>query len=120
MTPIDHLQPTRPMNYYSCGKVFGEALAHMYAYKMGMSCLVLRIGWVVAEDNPRGNWGRMVWCSQRDVVQLVEKAILAPADLRFDVFYGHSNNLYNLVDLEHTRKVLGYEPQDCAEDYLDS
>jgi len=28
--PIDHTQPARPLNYYSCSKVFGEALAHMY------------------------------------------------------------------------------------------
>jgi NAD+ dependent glucose-6-phosphate dehydrogenase len=118
LTPIDHLQPTRPLNLYACGKVFGEALAHMYAYKMGMSCLVLRIGWVLGDDRPPTKWGRAVWCSQRDVVQLVEKAIQAPPELKYDVFFGHSDNLYNMVDLSHAKQVLGYSPQDRVEDTL--
>ena len=50
--PIDHTQPTRPLNYYACSKVFGEALAHMYAHTHGLSCICLRIGWVTADDQP--------------------------------------------------------------------
>lgn len=112
--PILHTQPPRPMNLYACSKVWGEGLAHMYAYQHGMSCIVLRIGWVVAEDSPRGKWGHTVWCSQRDIVQLVERCILAPESLRYDVFFGHSNNRHNFVDIQHAREVLGYEPQDGA------
>jgi nucleoside-diphosphate-sugar epimerase len=114
LPPILHTQPTRPMNFYACSKVWGEALAHLYAYQHGLSCIVLRIGWVVAEDQPRGKWGRTVWCSQRDIVQLVERCLLAPENLKFDIFFGHSDNQYNLVDIDHARQVLGYEPQDGA------
>jgi NAD+ dependent glucose-6-phosphate dehydrogenase len=116
--PILHTQPTRPMNLYACSKVWGEGLAHMYAYQHGLSCLVLRIGWVVAEDKPRGPWARTVWCSQRDVIQLVERCIEAPESLRFDIFFGHSDNQYNLVDIQHARDILGYAPQDSAEERL--
>ena len=113
---IDHTQPTRPLNDYGCSKVFGEALAHMYAYTHGLSCLCLRIGWVVADDRaPRGR-GQTLWCSQRDIVQLVERCLNAPDSLRFDVFFGQSDNRYNFVDIEHARQVLGYAPQDRAED----
>jgi nucleoside-diphosphate-sugar epimerase len=112
--PVDHSQPTRPMNLYACSKVWGEGLAHMYAYQYGLSCIVLRIGWVVAEDRPRGKWGHTVWCSQRDVVQLVERCLLAPDSLRFDIFFGHSANRLNFVDIQHAREVLGYNPQDGA------
>jgi NAD+ dependent glucose-6-phosphate dehydrogenase len=116
--PIDHTQPTRPLNYYACSKVFGEALAHMYAYTHGLSCICLRIGWVTSDDQlPRLN-GRILWCSQRDIVQLVERCIDAPSSLRFDVFFGQSDNRYNLVDIQHARDVLGYAPQDHAEDRL--
>jgi nucleoside-diphosphate-sugar epimerase len=87
----------------------------MYAYQYGLSCIVLRIGWVVSEDQPRGKWGSTVWCSQRDIVQLVERCILAPESLRFDVFFGHSANRWNFVDIQHAREVLGFEPQDGAE-----
>ncbi len=116
--PIDYTRVPRPLNYYACSKVFGESLAHMYAQVHGMSCICLRIGWVTADDQvPRPN-GRILWCSQRDIVQLVELCITAPPGLRFDVFFGQSDNRYNLVDLEHARAVLGYSPLDNAEDRL--
>jgi NAD+ dependent glucose-6-phosphate dehydrogenase len=113
--PIRHDQPTRPLNYYACSKVFGEGLAHMYAYSHGMSCIVLRIGWVLSDDSMRS---RILWCSQRDIVQLIERCINAPESLRFDVFFGQSDNRYNLVDIQHARDVLGYEPQDKAEEHV--
>jgi len=115
---LDHLQPTRPLSDYGCSKVFGEALAHMYAYTHGLSCLCLRIGWVVADDRVPSARGQALWCSQRDIVQLVERCLNAPASLRFDVFFGQSDNQYNFVDIEHARQVLGYAPQDRAEDQL--
>ena len=114
--PIDHTQPMRPLNDYACSKVYGEALAHMYAYAHNLSCICLRIGWVTADDRLPHPLARMLWCSQRDVVQLVERSIQAPDSLRFDVFFGQSDNRYNLVDIAHAREVLGYTPQDRAED----
>ena len=112
ITPMRHDQPTRPMNLYACSKVFGEALAHMYAFAHGMSCLCLRIGWVLPDDRVPV---RPLFCSRRDIVQLVERCIDAPASLRYDVFFGHSDNANNLVDIAHARDVLGYEPQDGRE-----
>ena len=111
---IDHTQPTRPLSDYGVSKVFGEALAHMYAYTHGLSCLCLRIGWVVADDRVPSGRGQTLWCSQRDIVQLVERCLNAPDSLRFDVFFGQSDNRYNFVDIEHARQVLGYAPQDSA------
>ncbi|MFN2229205.1 MAG: hypothetical protein ACK2VA_05515, partial [Anaerolineae bacterium] len=64
-------------------------------------------------------WSSTVWCSQRDIAQLVERCICAPPDLRFDVFYGISDNRVRFADIEHAREVLGYVPQDRAEDYAD-
>lgn len=116
--PITHTQPTRPLNFYACSKVFGEALAHMYAQAHGMSCICLRIGWVTSDDQLAHPGARMLWCSQRDIVQLVERCINAPQSLRFDVFFGQSDNLYNLVDIQHARDVLGYTPQDRAEEHM--
>ena len=61
---------------------------------------------------------RILWCSQRDIVQLIERRIGAPDSLRFDVFFGQSDNRYNLVDIQHARDVLGYAPQDKAEEHV--
>jgi nucleoside-diphosphate-sugar epimerase len=110
--------PARPLNLYASSKAWGEAVAHTYAHRHGMSCIVLRIGWVVEEDRPPNPRGRNQWCSQRDIAQMAQLCVDAPDDLRFDVFYGVSDNDYNWVDIEHARHVLGYEPLDRAEDRL--
>jgi nucleoside-diphosphate-sugar epimerase len=115
--PIAHDQPARPLNDYAASKVYGEMLAHQYAFAHGMSCIALRVGWVTHDDELPHPAARFLWCSKRDIVQIVMRCIEAPASLRFDVFFGQSNNPYNLVDIEHPRRVLGYEPQDNVEDH---
>lgn len=119
--PVHHTWPTRPLNDYACSKVYGEGLAHMYSAEHSLSCIVLRIGWVTGDDQlpqyPGLNAG-MLWCSQRDIVQLVQRCIDAPDHLRFDVFFGQSNNRYNLVDISHAQQMLGYAPEDSAETKL--
>jgi nucleoside-diphosphate-sugar epimerase len=117
--PVLATDPPRPLDLYSGSKVWGEALAHIYAYRHGLSCLCVRLGWVVAEDRPpEAAYGPPVWCSQRDAAQLVARCLLAPADLRYDVFYAVSDNPHRWVDIGHAREVLGYEPQDSAGDWL--
>ena len=116
---IQHTWPTRPTSYYPASKVWGEALARVYADVHGLSVICVRIGWVNVEDRPHTyGWARATWCSQRDIVQLFERAIQAPDALRYDVFYATSDNTWKWVDINHTREVLGYAPQDNAEDRL--
>ena len=117
LRPIDQTLPARPLSDYACSKVFGEALAHMYAYTHGLSCLCLRIGWVLADDRPPNARAQSLWCSQRDIIQLVERCINAPASLRFDIFFGQSDTRRNFVDIQHAKDVLGYGPQDRAEEH---
>ncbi len=112
---ISHTQPARPINLYGASKLWGEALAHVYAYRDGLSCLCLRIGWVLADEPPDDLSYPAHWCSKRDVAQLVELCINAPASLRFDVFYALSESVYNFADIQHARDVLGYAPQDKTE-----
>jgi nucleoside-diphosphate-sugar epimerase len=114
---ITHESPPRPTGIYASTKLWGEALAYQYSFLHGISCLCLRIGWVVAENRPRPNYGRSVWCSHRDICQLVQKSLEAPLSLRFDIFYGFSNNRYQIANLDHASEVLGYNPQDSADDY---
>ena len=110
--------PAEPRNIYACGKVWVESLAQTYAHTHGLSCIALRIGWVTAEDRPiESAEGASVWCSRRDVVQLVERCVIAPAELRFDVFYAVSESARRWVDIDRARERVGYVPQDRAEDY---
>jgi nucleoside-diphosphate-sugar epimerase len=118
ITPVKHTWPTRPTNDYPASKVWGEALARVYAEQRGLPVICLRIGWVNDEDYPHTHgWARAGWCSQRDVVQLVERSIQAPPDVQFEIFYALSDNAYRWADIEHAKEVLGYDPQDSADDF---
>jgi nucleoside-diphosphate-sugar epimerase len=70
VTRITHRDPVRPMNLYASSKVWGEALARVYADVHGLSCLCIRIGWVVGADRPPRADASDIWCSRRDIVQL--------------------------------------------------
>lgn len=106
--------PAEPRNLYAATKVFNESLCRVYAYSRGMSCLAIRIGWVVSEDRPQNNCDD-IWCSQRDIARLIQCCIDAPKAVRFDIFYGMSESQWRWVDLDHARERVGYGPQDRAE-----
>lgn len=130
---IDHLVPLRPDSLYGVSKCFGEALGRFYADQRNMRVICLRIGSILADDRPdsptiaqtnpwlptaelRYERSRAMWMSQRDFARLVEKCIEA-THVRFDIFYGISNNPSHFFDLEHVRQVLGYVPQDSSAMY---
>ena len=116
-TLLTHEAPVRPAGLYGVSKVWGEALARHYADAHALSVLCVRIGHVTAEDRPRAPRDFSVWCSQRDIVRLIERCVDAPATLRYDIFFGASRNKWGYRDLEHPRAVLGWEPVDVAEDH---
>jgi NAD+ dependent glucose-6-phosphate dehydrogenase len=53
-----------------------------------------------------------VWLSERNFVQQIEKSLLTEEP--WVLVYGISNNPRRFWDIEHARRVLGYEPQDAA------
>lgn len=104
---------------YGSAKLFGERLGKCYAAMHDLSVLAVRIGWVRpgenrAEDVPldRGPWFRLMWLSNRDYCQLMEKCIEADPSIRFAVLHGMSANTGMRWDIEPTRQLLGYEPVD--------
>lgn len=107
--------PAEPRGIYGATKVWTESLARVYAYTHGISCICIRIG-QVERDRPRPPNGHDIFVSQRDIVQIIERSIAAPDDIRFDIYYGMSNNDHLWVDIDHARTRIGYVPQDRAED----
>jgi hypothetical protein len=102
-----------------------------YVDQHGLMVACLRIGgarWPDDPSHPDNLWAdmsdcaprtlalrrrmRAVWLSERDCVQLVEKAL--ETDEPWVVVYGISNNPRQFWDIEHARQVLGYEPRDAA------
>jgi nucleoside-diphosphate-sugar epimerase len=114
---IRHTDPPKPVSLYGASKVWMEALAHVYAMTHGLSCICVRIGWATPAGWPDRRMVFPSWCSMRDLTQLLEKVIQAPASLRFDIFNGVSDNRCRWADIEHAREVLGYAPEDRSEDF---
>ena len=81
--------------------------------------IAVRIGWVKAgvnrpQDIPpeRGPWFRLMWLSNRDYCQLMERCIVAEPVPPFVVLNGMSANTGMRWDIEFTRRTVGYEPRD--------
>lgn len=58
-----------------------------------------------------------MWCSRRDVVNAIERAIDLDESIRYDIFFVMSDNKWGHRDLSHAKEVLGFSPQDAAEDH---
>ncbi len=52
------------------------------------------------------------WLSQSDAIQLFERCIDAPFDLKFAIVHGLSRNTFNRMDINSTCELLSYDPQD--------
>jgi nucleoside-diphosphate-sugar epimerase len=114
---VTHLSPVKPAALYGVSKVWGEVLGRQYADVHGLSVICVRIGRVHAQDRPLSSREFSVWCSQRDIVRLLERCLDAPAALRYDIVFGNSRNKWGYRDLEHTREAVLWEPVDAAEDH---
>lgn len=110
---IDGNAPTRPDSLYGVSKTFVENLGRYYFDKFGIETVSLRIGSSFPEPTDRRHL--ITWLSYRDCRQLVEKSLAAPR-VGFMVAYGMSNNSESFWD-NRTAAVLGYRPQDSADDY---
>ena len=114
---ITHEWPIRPGGDYGSSKAWGEAAARQYVDSSDLSFLCLRIGRVTEEDRPLSAREYCTYCSQRDIARMIELCIEAPADLHFDIFFVLSDNKWAFRDISHARDVLGFVPQDRAEDH---
>jgi len=113
---LTHENPLHPTGIYGCTKVWAEALARHYSDAHGMSMIGLRIGAVNDEDKPQQPRQRSVFCSKGDVARMVRTCVEASDEIRCDIFFVVSNNQYSYRDMSHAKEVLGYEPQDSADD----
>lgn len=139
---LDHTAPVRPDSFYGTSKVFLEALGRYYVenYPYPKRVYVLRIGSVryPKYDHPfgdaergvdQGKWTqgskeyqqkvtrmRATWQSRRDVAALIE-CCLQDNSVSFQIFYGVSNNDCRWFDIEHAKKIVGYDPVDSADDW---
>jgi uronate dehydrogenase len=113
--PVPVTTPVRPDTYYGVSKVFGEALASLYADKYGIETVSIRIGSCFPE--PRSVRMLDTWLSPDDCARLLHAALTAPG-VGHTVVYGISANTRAWWDLGPAR-ALGYEPQDDSEPFAE-
>ncbi len=104
---------------YASAKLFGERLGKCFSEAHGLEVIAVRIGWVQAGANrpediapDRDAWFRLMWLSNRDFCQLMKRCLVAELPAPFVVVNGMSNNTGMRWDVEQTRQLLGYNPQD--------
>jgi len=107
--------PVRPDSRYGMSKAFGEALAALYAFKHGLRVLCIRIGHVI--DAPVDRRRLSIWLKPEDLVRLVRIGLEHP-DLRYEIFYGTSDNERGWWDNEAAFRY-GYRPEGRGEDFRD-
>ena len=111
--------PPWPTNIYGATKCWGEALGRVFSTPDThgglpadgrLSCICVRIGspgWDGEATHGSSNFG----LSARDCGQLFARAV-SVRDVQFAIVAGGSRHAASWMDVEHTRAVLGYEPQD--------
>jgi uronate dehydrogenase len=91
----------------------------------GLPTIAIRIGayqpYTSLQDPSKTGLLLNAWLSEPDAVQLFERCIEAPLNLKFAIVHGLSANIFNRMDINSTRQLLGYDPQDnffeAQEDY---
>jgi nucleoside-diphosphate-sugar epimerase len=109
----------RDSTAYGATKLFGERLGKALAEAQGVSFIAVRLGWVRPGDNRAGDipasredWFRLMWLSNRDFAQLMERCLLAELEERFVIIHGMSANTGMRWDLESTTRLIGFVPVD--------
>jgi uronate dehydrogenase len=128
--PVTPDQPPHPMGLYGATKCWVEALGRVYAEGTAgtpatrtaaagsnhLGVIVVRLG------NPRMDQGSDNWCADdrayiltpRDCAALFARCVdIKHSDIPpFLIVHGSSDHTHQYLDLESTKRWLGYEPQD--------
>jgi len=113
----------RPGNVYGATKAWGEALAASFSVQHSISCIAVRIGAFTPPERLQERFepnqeGEEVMTSMivtaADLSRLLDCCLSAPANVDFAVVHGLSANRHLGVEIDSTRRLLGYEPKDDA------
>jgi uronate dehydrogenase len=110
----------RPVNHYALTKVWAEAMGDMYARCFGLSVISARIGWLPRNQEEAARLvanriGADVYFSHRDAQLFFERCVESPTPVPGEsaiVFAISKPAGIERLDLEPSRRILGYEPQD--------
>lgn len=116
--------PARPGGTYGLSKAFGEMLGRQYAEDGALSTVAIRLFTPNSYRTARqralegDTWLLESWLSPRDMEQLFRKSIESD-HIHWEVFHGLSGNTRRRWGIQRAREVVGYRPEDDAENLLD-
>ena len=116
--PLITHEQIRPLGLYGATKVWGEALARHFTEEYDMSIICVRIGNVKKENRPQSIRENAIYLSHRDITQMLYLCVESDSSIKYDIFYAVSNNKWNYRDLSRAKEVLGFIPQDTADDKM--
>ena len=114
---LDYRTPPRPDSPYGAAKLFCEAAARWFSDQTPMSVLVIRLGAVLAENRPMLIRHFPGFLAQEDAVQMIDKCLSAPADVRFGIFDAISENSLRWRDTTPAKEVLGWRPTGSSDEF---
>ncbi len=110
------VQPT-PRYWYAAAKMFLEAAGRSFAEKFGTEVIAVRLGWCPrtpqqVEEIRAEPWAQDVYLSPGDAGRFFACAAEATLAEKFNVVYATSKSKRVIYDLETTKRLLGFEPQE--------
>jgi nucleoside-diphosphate-sugar epimerase len=111
------VQPS-PRYWYAAAKMFLEGAGRAFADAFGISVIAVRLGWCPrtreqVEEIAAADWAQDVYLSPNDAGRFFASAVEAATPISFAVVYATSKPVKILrYDLETTKKLIGYEPQE--------
>ncbi len=112
---LDFNVAARPANAYACAKLFAENAARLFTERHPISILCIRSGAVLPSNRPEIIRHWQGYLDQADSVQMMDKCLSAPADLRYGIFEAISDNRYRWRDTKPAKEVLGWRPVGSAD-----
>jgi nucleoside-diphosphate-sugar epimerase len=114
---LDYETPPRPDSPYGAAKLFCEAAGRWFSDQTPMSVLIIRLGAVLKEDRPMLIRHFPGFLAQADAVQMIDKCLSAPADVRFGIFDAISENSTRWRDTSPAKEVLGWRPTGTSDKF---
>ncbi|WP_270180994.1 NAD-dependent epimerase/dehydratase family protein [Alkalihalobacillus sp. CinArs1] len=109
--------PPRPKNMYGVCKCFVEAVACYYAYEEDVQSVAIRIGAYddYQPDGPALSARDMsAYVSPQDFNDLLLKTLNTENLPPYTLLHAVSNNRFKRLNLDETKKQVGYDPQSDA------
>jgi NAD+ dependent glucose-6-phosphate dehydrogenase len=116
--PIETSELPRPGTRYGITKVLGETMGRYYFDRDGLEFVALRFGAFEPAEKLVGKEGmQRCWLSPRDGREMIIRAV-ETEDVGYAIVNAFSQTLGNRFSLISQQEVLGYAPQDSAEEAI--